>query len=106
MTTFVIHTPRWKVQQESARSFDGVLASGIGDGYAIPERLVRKLYVGCDVVVLSKDERKRAEGKLRELVPMGKTDSGIQRYDVYIENLRTVPFVSEPLTRTGVAVFE
>ena len=106
MTTLVIHAPDWKVHQEDARSFERVFACGIGDGYAIPERLALKLYVGCDVVLLSKDERKRAEGKLRELVPTSKTNSGMQRYDVYVENLERVPYKAEPLARTGIAVFD
>lgn len=106
MTTLVIHTPKWKVQQENAKSFEGVMASGVGDGYAIPKSSVQKLCVGCDVVLLSKGERKRAEGKLRELIPTSKTGSGMQRYDVHIANLKRVPFMDECLSRTGIAVFD
>lgn len=106
MTALVIHAPKWKVQQESARSFEGVMASGVGDGYAIPKSSAQKLYVGCDVVLLSNDERKRAEGKLRELVPTSKTGSGMQRYNVHIVNLNRVPFMDERLTRTGIAVID
>jgi len=106
VTSLVIHAPEWKVQREGARSFEGVFASGIGDGYAIPQRLALMLYVGCDVVLLNKDKQKRAEGKLRELVPTSKTKTGMQRYDVHIENLVSVPFEDERLTETGVAVFD
>ncbi len=54
--------------------------------------------------MLSKDELKRAEGELDKLVPTVKTRNGIQRYDVYIKNLRMVSYKPESLNRNGVAV--
>jgi hypothetical protein len=56
------------------------------------------------VVLLCKDTEKRAEGKLVKLVPTGKTDNGIERYDVYFENIKMVPYKAERLNRNGVAV--
>ena len=55
-------------------------------------------------MLLSKDERKRAEGKLVRLVPTIKAGNGIQRYDVHVEGLRKVPYKPEDINRNGVAV--
>jgi hypothetical protein len=102
--TLVIHTPRWRVDAEGERSFEDVLASGVGDGYAIPARLAALLSPGARVVLLCKDQRQRAEGVLERLRPTGKTGSGMVRYEVTIRDLQTVPYEPEALGRTGVAV--
>jgi hypothetical protein len=104
MSTLVIHAPHQKVQEENKRSFRQTFESRIGDEYAIPSGLVAQLHPGCTVVLLSKDEEKRAEGKLVKLVPKSKTNNGIQRYDVYIDKLKMVPYKPEALLRTGIAV--
>jgi hypothetical protein len=104
MSTLVIHAPYEKVQIENKRSFQNTFASLIGDEYAIPRHLIPLIPPGCKVVLLSKDEEKRAEGKLVKLVARSRTNTGMQRYDVHIENLRMVPYKSEALLRTGVAV--
>jgi hypothetical protein len=102
--TLVIHAPKEKVVTEQKRSFQRTLATGIGDEYAIYADLYPQICVGCRVVVLSKDERRRAEGTLVKLVPTCKTKNGIQRYDVYIKDLKEVNYKSERLNRCGVAV--
>jgi hypothetical protein len=104
MVTLVINAPREKVQAEAKKSFQNTFDTGIGEGYAIAMKLFEQCRPGCTVVLLSKDERKRAEGKLVKLVPTVKTGSGMQRYDVYIDNMRMVPYKSEALNRNGVAV--
>jgi hypothetical protein len=104
MAALVIHAPKEKNQTESKRSFDTTFKSGIGDGYAIWKSLASQITPNCKVIVLSKDERKRAEGVLVKLVPVEKTASGIQRYDVKMRDLKMVPFKDERLNRNGVAV--
>jgi hypothetical protein len=103
VTTLVIHTPKWRVRAERVKSFDQTLSTGIGDGYAIPRAWAEQCQPGCKVVVLSKDEKKRAEGRLVRLVPVSKADNGLQRYDVHICDLVTVTYVPESLYRTGVS---
>jgi hypothetical protein len=104
MSKLVIHAPRSKSQQEGKRSFAETIATSIGDGYAISLTLFRQLDPGDGVIVLNKDTRQRAEGTLVRLQPNGATGSGIQRYDVFMQNLVMVPYQSEPLNRNGVAV--
>jgi hypothetical protein len=104
MTTLVINAPKAKAEQEGKRSFVDTLASGVGDGYAIWRSLFAQLSPGCRVVLLCKDAEKRAEGRLVKLEPNGKTDSGVQRYDVYMASLREVEYKSERLNRNGVAI--
>jgi hypothetical protein len=104
MTTLIIHAPREKVEQEGKRSFSQTMRSGIGDAYAIPSDKAHRLRRGDKVVVLSKDERRRAEGYLVDLLPNGRTKTGMQRYDVHIRDLEEVSYKPEPLGRTGVAV--
>jgi hypothetical protein len=104
MRTLVINAPKAKVEQESKQSFESTLGSGVGDGYAIAGSLFAQLSAGCGVVLLDKDQRKRAEGTLVQLVPTEKTGNGIQRYDVHIKTLKIVPYSPESLNRNGVAV--
>ena len=105
MTTLVIHAPSSKVVQESKRSFDKTLESRVGDEYAIYQNLLPRLSAGCRVVVLDKNQRKRAEGTLVKLEPRSKTENGIQRYDVHITDLKRVEYKPEALNRCGIAVF-
>ena len=104
MSTLVINAPKAKVEQTRAQSFEATFASGVGDGYAITKILFAQLSAGCGVVLLDKDQGKRAEGTLVQLVPTEKTENGIQRYDVHIKNLKMVPYKPESLNRNGVAV--
>ena len=104
MPTLVIHAPAGKAQQENKQSFETTFTRGVGDGYAIAQNLFSQLSPGCRVVLLCKDSEKRAEGQLVKLFPTGKTDNGIERYDVYFENMKMVPYKAERLNRNGVAV--
>lgn len=105
MTTLVIHAPSSKVAQESKWSFEKTLESKVGDEYAIYQNLFLRLSPRARVVVLDKDQRKRAEGTLIRLESRSKTDNGIQRYDVHITDLKRVEYKPEVLNRCGIAVF-
>jgi hypothetical protein len=104
MATLIIHAPQEKAEQEGSRSFDRTIELRIGEGYAIPKADADRLGPGDKVVVLSKDEKRRAEATLVKLDPSGETDTGMKRYDVHIENVQEVPYEPEPLGRTGVSV--
>ena len=109
--TLVIHAPYWKGKPGSPYSFETYLKKSWGKGYAIYQKDVSKLPAGSKVILLRNDKNKRrAEGVLVKLDPTGeKTPQGIQRYDVYIKNLKEVlPYNYKPeekLNRCGVAVF-
>jgi hypothetical protein len=105
MTTLVIHTPSSKVAQESKRSFEKTLQSKVGDEFAIYQSLLPRLSAGCRVIVLDKDQGKRAEGTLVKLEPRSKTENGIQRYNVHIADLKRVEYKPEALNRCGIAIF-
>ena len=111
MTTLVIHAPDYRVK-DGAKSFEQVLADGIGKGYAIYEKYKSKLPEGSKVILLRNDKnQRRAEGYLINLLKTGiKTDNGIWRYDVHINGLREVlPYSYSPaekLNRCGIAVIE
>ena len=104
MPKLVIHAPLSKAQQQGKRSFAQTVATGVGDGYAINRRLRQQLTPGDGVVVLDKDTRQRAEGRMTGLQPNGWTGNGIQRYDVLTRDLAIVTYQSEDLNRNGVAV--
>ena len=104
MPSLVINAPKQQVILNNKKSFQETLNSGIGQGYAINTTLFRQIYPGCRLVLLSKDQRRRAEGELVKLVPTYKTNNNIQRYDVYIKDLRIVSYKPVSLNRNGVAV--
>jgi len=104
MSTLVMNAPRAKSEQENKQSFEATFESGIGDGYAISKGLFSRLSAGSGVVLLDKDQGKRAEVMLLQLVPTEKTGNGIQRYDVHVKNLKMVPYKPESLNRNGVTV--
>ena len=106
MSTLVIHAPKGKEIHESKRSFENTIKTGIGDSYAIPQKHYSKIHPECKVIVLDKDRKLRAEGKLEKLVRSGKANNGIIRYDVYIKELCIVEYKPECLYRTGISVIE
>ena len=108
MITLVIHAPDHRVKRTGAKSFEAVLADGIGKGYILSQREVSKLLPGSKVVLLRKDGlERRAEGWLVvRPVPTMKTPRGKQRYDVHINDLREVSYQPEKLNRYGVAVID
>src|SRR5438045_1079830 len=104
MPTLVINVPSWKENESGAKSFRQICSDQVASGFAIWTRLIDRINPGCPVVLLCKDQRRRAEGKIARLIPTEKTGSGIQRYDVHIVDLRLVPYKPEDLNRNGVAV--
>jgi hypothetical protein len=105
MPTLIIHASDARARKGS-KSFESVLDDGIGDGYALSSDQYQRLEKGDPVVLLRKDRNKRrAEGRLVELVATGRTTpQGLQRYDVYLEDLKWVEYKPEPLNRYGVNV--
>jgi hypothetical protein len=104
VTVLVINAPRRTVKSNDRKSFDRTFASGVGEAYAISKAWAARCHVGCKVVLLSTDERKRAEGTLLKLEPAGKAGNGLQRYDVHIAELNRVEYRAERINRNGVAV--
>lgn len=104
MCTLVISTPNHKVVERGSRSFDVVIKTGIGVGYAIFKKDEQKWVKGRKVVVLRKDkDQKRAEGSLDKIVATGKhTTQGYNLFDIYIDNLTVVNYKPENLNRLGV----
>jgi len=93
--------------KENRRTFESTLAKGVGDRYAIFGRLVRQLSPGCPVILLSKDEKRQAEGRLTKLERLRTlTKSGVPTYDVHIEDLKVVNYRGDEikLNRCGVTV--
>lgn len=104
VATLVIHTPQYKRQK---KPFQAVLADGVGVGYIIYECDKSKLQVpGSTVVLLANDIERRAEGVLVKLDPTIKADNGQQRYDIYVDKFKEVPYKPEELNRCGVAVLD
>jgi hypothetical protein len=77
MATLVINAPKQKAESESKRSFEQTFASAVGQGYAIARHLSERCHPGCRVVLLSKDEGKRAEGRLVKLAATCKACSSM-----------------------------
>jgi hypothetical protein len=104
MPTLNLSAPRAKVGPPPYRSFQRILDSGIGEAYAIAENQFNLLSSGSGVALVSNDEKRRAEGMLVELVLVGRTKSGMRRYDVHIKNLKEVDYKPEHFMRWGVSV--
>ncbi len=106
MPTLVIHAPRRTVVTKNSRTFKSTCAKRVGDKYAIFDSLVRQLSPGCPVILLSKDEKKRAEGKLTKLELRTVAKNGVPRYDVHIGELNEVNYRGDKikLNRCGVTV--
>ena len=104
MATLIVHAPRATAKQEGKRSFDETLTSGVGTGYGISKADCARLQPGSPVVVLSKDQKLRAEGVLVGLSPTAKAGNGLQRYDVRMRDLQEVAYQPETFNRNGVKV--
>ena len=109
MTILVIHAPDYAVKKGGKKSFEAVLADGIGEGYLIFPKEIEKLSPGSKVVLLRKDKnQKRAEGILVKLeqVYYRSLHRVQKRYDVHIQGLKEVTYKPEKLTRRGVALID
>ena len=107
MPTLVIHAPD-RTAKIGAPSFNQILSTGIGPGYAISKTDVSRLPPGSKAVLLRKDKnQRRAEGQLIKLVPTNRyTPQGIQRYDIHTAALKQVPYKPERLNHYGIAVLD
>lgn len=111
MPTLVIHAPERQLGRDDTKSFCDTLTTGIGKAYALNSIIFNQISLGCRVVLLCKDKKRRAEGQLVRLEPATKDDgslwvtrNGIQRYDVFVENFEMITYSPEALNRNGVAV--
>ena len=104
--TLVIHAPDARAQERGSPTFQAVLASGVGKGYAIFKKDISKLTPGSTKIVLLRKDgiKRRAEGFLDKWVPTNrKTSQGIQRYDIYVKKWTEIPYKPERLNPFGVA---
>jgi hypothetical protein len=110
MTTLVISAPHLQKVINKKRSFDVTVKTGIGSGYIMSHTDLHKAETATDVIVLSKDEKRNAVGKLRRKITRSsiKAPKGKIRYDVHIDGLEEVPrstaYLSIKLNRNGVAI--
>jgi hypothetical protein len=107
MPTLNLSAPRNKVGQEPYTSFQEILNRRIGKAYFIAKKEYDQLSPGCKVVLLSNDEKRRAEGTLRELRCVGTMNAGgkgMKKYDVHIKDLQEVAYRRERLTHRGVSI--
>ena len=110
MPTLVIHAAAWAVR-EGRTSFDQIVESRIGDGYAISRTRYPELWandgrvpLGWTVAVLDKAHKRRAEGRLRDIVADGVTRNGRRRYNVHTGVFHKVDYRPQSLDRCGVTV--
>ena len=101
--TLVLHAPPSKFSGPG-KTFEAMLSSGFAVGYILSDDAVAQLNPGCQVILLDKKSGKRAVGQLKELVEDKKAGNGHQRYNVYFENGKQVPYKPERLNRNGVAL--
>jgi hypothetical protein len=101
----VISAPQRTVDAE-APSFEQMLATKVGLGYAISDPDRRKIRIGCKVVILDKGRWKRAEATLVGLDLAEKTRTGMQRYNVRFENPQLKDYSDERLQRWGTSVID
>lgn len=104
MYALVLNAPKLQENQKDKKSFQDTMATGIGNGYALNKNILSKIQIGCKVILLSKDQKLRAEGILEELIPTVKTSNHIQRFDVKIKNLHEIKYKDEKLNRNGVNI--
>jgi hypothetical protein len=87
------------------KSFNTILANGVGPDYGINANLIGLIHAGDMVVVFDRDQQLRAEGVVATYSPKGKAGNNVQRYDVHIHSLTVVPYTNPPrVNRFGVAV--
>ena len=72
MPSLVINAPENQVKSNNKKSFEDTLKSGKGEGYVIYKSILSQIQPGCTVILLCKDNKRRAEGKLIKLEPVTK----------------------------------
>ena len=82
---------------------NSILKNGKAPGYAIPQKIVNNINPGDTVILIDKRKKLMVEGTIIKLVDTRrKTTQGLHRYDVFINNLKAVPYKSMPINRWGV----
>jgi hypothetical protein len=108
MPVLYLSAPMGRTQQGSSgffRTFQTIVANGIGPDYAIYSALIAQIHSGVKVVVFDRDQQLRAEGTLAGYLAKGKAGNGVRRYDLQILNLHPVPYISPPpVNHCGVAL--
>jgi hypothetical protein len=103
MATLIINAPK----KGTKRSFEEVIKTGYAVGYAISRKDYQKLMPKTsEVIIIRKNFKyeKRAEGILYKIEEGGKTPQGVQRYNIWIKDIKLVNYMSEKINRFGVAV--
>src|SRR5215207_9900369 len=107
MPTLVISAPSWR---KDAKPFGEVFRSLLGEGYALAKTELAAISPGCPLILLDKDKKRRAEGRVAQLQPTGIFTGGhMQRYNVHLAHLSEVPYgdsSSIRLNRRGVAIVD
>lgn len=110
MPALAIHAPDREADGGDKKSFEDTLRTGIGKAYALNKRVLHEISPGCVVILLCKDRKRRAEGRLLRIEPTMEggrpsfTGNHIARYDVHVEGFEQVDYKTEALNRNGVAV--
>jgi hypothetical protein len=103
-----LSAPIGRTQQGTSgffRTFQTIVANGIGPDYAIYSSIVSQIHSGLKVVVFDRDQQLRAEGTLATYVAKRKAGNGVRRFDLQIDNLHHVPYMSPPaVNHCGVAL--
>jgi hypothetical protein len=103
----VVSAPQNKVDTATETpSFDQILATEVGPGYAISDADRRKISIDSKVIILDKYRRKRAEAVIVVCKLVGKTNTGMPRYDVHFKNAQLTDYHDERLERWGTSVID
>src|SRR5882724_7871965 len=107
MPTLYLSAPFDKTQEGQTafyKDFYRIVQNGIGPDYAIYSTLIGQIRPGLKVVLFDRVRQKQAEGKVTQVIP--KPSNRVPRYDIYIQDLTTVPYSSPPrVNRCGVEVY-
>jgi hypothetical protein len=88
------------------KDFHTIFSSGVGPDYGIWQRYLAQINSGMRVVVFDRDRRLQAEGVVTSYAPTSKASNGVQRYDIKIGNLVSVPYSNPPkVNHFGVAIY-
>ena len=105
--TLIIHAPARR-STSGPNSFNSILKTGLGPGYALSKKEANIIMPGFKLVLLRKDKDKaRAEGQLVKIVATDRmTPQGLMRYDIYFKDMKLVPYRTERLNHFGVSLVD
>jgi len=85
--------------------FDVIISTNIAPGYVLYPSILSRLKVPDNKVVLvAKDKRNSASGRITEIIPVGKTPRGKQRFDIRVDEWTPVDFEDVNFNYCGVAI--